>query len=503
MEPLNLGFRITMASVILGTISLDKRAGVPLHRQIFEALREAVLTGRLKPGSRLPSTRALAAELGVARNTVITAFEQLVAEGYLSARVGSGTRVAPIAPDALLKPGSTIRAVAERRRGSTPGLSKRGQLLAGTPRRAALASRTAFQTGLPALDRFPFALWSRLLARRARRPARDLLGYDHVGGYGPLREAITAYLGPARGVNCSPDQVIVVSGAQAAMDLAARLLLDPGDSAWHEEPGFLGARGALLAAGAHLHPVPVDGEGLNAEWGERICPRARLVHVTPSCQFPLGVTMSLDRRLQLLDWAARTGAWILEDDYDSEYRYRGRPISALQGLDSTERIIYIGTFSKTMFPTLRLGYLVVPPGLADAFRTALRHTGQEAPLMLQAALADFISEGHYATHLRRMRVLYAARQALFIDLAMKHLKAWLTVVPSEAGMQVTAYLAKGLDDRAVSEEAKASGLSVAPLSSYYFKKPRRSGLFLGYAGVPESEMQLGMKKLQQILRALG
>jgi GntR family transcriptional regulator/MocR family aminotransferase len=357
----------------------------------------------------------------------------------------------------------------------------------------------AFQVGLPALDEFPIDLWARLLARRARTALRSALGYDYAAGYPALREAITAYLGASRGVVCRPEQVIVVAGAQAALDLACHLLLDPGDAAWMEEPGYLGARGALIAASAAIVPVPVDAEGMDVAAGARRAPGARLAYTSPSHQLPLGVTTSLSRRLALLDWATRAGAWVLEDDYDSEYRYGGRPLAAMQGIDATGRVIYVGTFSKTMFPALRVGYLVVPPPLIEPFGVALRHTGHSAPVAVQAALADFIGEGHFAAHVRRMRVLYATRQARVLRAARRHLGGLVTVAPAEAGMHLVAELPAGSDDVEITAHALRAGVVVRSLSTHYIERPDRSAILLGYAGVPEREIDRGVEQLATAL----
>ncbi len=436
------------AVVTIGALGLDRGVGVPLHRQLYEGLREAILSGRLRPGARLPSTRALAADLGASRNTVLAAFGQLLAEGYVEGRVGAGTTVASTLPETLLRAHPEARAA--ERPGRRPRLSRRGALLVGT--RAALArgavAARPFRPGLPGLELFPFDLWTRLVARRWRRVPRQLLDYGDPAGYAPLRDAIAAYLREARAVRCEAGQVIVVTGAQQAVDLAARVLLDPGDTAWVEDPGYPGARGALVAAGIRLAPVPVDGEGLDVGRGARQAPHARLVYVTPSHQYPLGVTMSLHRRLALLEWASRSGAWILEDDYDSEYRYGGRPLAALQGLDTAGRVIYVGTFSKVLFPSLRLGYLVVPPELVDAFVAARALADRHSPSVTQAALADFIDGGHFARHVRRTRALYAERQAALVRAVRRALRGLLDVTPAEAGMHLLGWLPAGVDDRA-------------------------------------------------------
>jgi len=486
-------------SALLGTLSLERTGSVALQRQVYAALREAILAGRLPPGTRLPSSRTLASELGAARNTVVGAFEQLAAEGYVEARVGDGTRVATVLPETLLH--ARRSHVPPAAGASAPGLSRRGHALVAARRPLQDVSRRAFQPGLPALDEFPRELWARLLGRRSRLPARGSLGYSHPAGLPSLRQAIAAYVGGARGVTCDADQVIVVAGAQAGLDLACRLLLDAGDAAWLENPGYLGARGALLGAGASLVPVPVDEEGIDVEAGRHAGP-ARLVYVTPSHQFPLGATMSLARRLALLAWAAEAGAWIVEDDYDSEYRYSGRPIAAMQGLDPAGRVVYVGTFSKTMFPALRAGYLIVPPPLVDAFGAAVRLTGQQVPAADQAALADFITEGHFAAHVRRMRALYAARREHLVASLRRRLSGILEVVPSEGGMQLAAMLPAGVDDVAASRAADAGGIVAPPLALYHLGTRRRRGLHLGYASVREREMGPQVERLARSLESV-
>ena len=360
-------------------VPLD-RAGPALHRQLYTELRAMMLDGRLAPGRRVPATRLLARELGVSRNTVAGAFDQLRAEGYLEARERGGTFVAARLPDALFRvarpvPPPTRRS--ELPRGVPPGpgglrLSARGRLLTETALLSLRARDSAirpFRSGVPAVDLFPRRIWARLMARRWRRGAVPL-AYGDAAGDATLRSAIAEYVRGARGAKCTDDQVLIVSGSQQALDLAARVALDPGDAAWVEEPGYWGVRAALAAAGARLVPVPMDGEGLAVADGMAREPAARVVCVAPSHQFPLGVTMSLARRLELLGWARQAGAWILEDDYDSEYRYASRPLACLQGLDQTGCVVYIGTFSKTVFPSLRLGYVIAPHGMVEALQAA-------------------------------------------------------------------------------------------------------------------------------------
>jgi GntR family transcriptional regulator/MocR family aminotransferase len=494
------------AVVTIGTLGLERASRVPLYRQLYEGLREAILSGRLRPGVRLPSTRVLAKDLGASRNTVLAAFGQLLAEGYLEGRVGAGTTVARTLPETLLRARPETAWTA--RPGRRPRLSRRGALLLGARGGLAGGAITAhpFRPGLPGLDAFPFELWTRLVARRWRRVPRQLLDYGDPAGYGPLREAIATYLGEARAVRCEASQVIVVTGAQQAVDLAARVLLDPGDTAWVEDPGYQGARGALVAAGIRLAPVPVDAEGLDVGRGARDAPGARLVYVTPSHQYPLGVTMSLQRRLALLEWASASGAWILEDDYDSEYRYAGRPLAALQGLDAAGRVIYAGTFSKVLFPALRLGYLVVPPDLVDAFVAARALADRHSPSVTQAALADFIDGGHFARHVRRTRALYAERQAALVGAARRALGGLLEVAPAEAGMHLMGWLPESVDDRAATRAALAHEVDAPPLSAYRARPARRGergGLMLGYAAYTPREIDEACGRLGAALRTAG
>lgn len=479
--------------------ALDTGAHEALYLQLYRQVRTAILAGQIAPGTRLPATRALAASLGVSRNTIISAFEQLLAEGYLQGRVGDGTYVSRALPeDTLLvkteQPRQPETAPRQRR------LSQRGTTLAATP---VTVTRTdgapaAFRPGLPALDSFPDAVWGRLLNSRWRSRTSSLLGYGQPAGYEPLREAIASYLRAARGVRCEAAQVLVVAGSQQALDLVARVLLDPGDAVLIENPGYLGARGALGAAGARLVPVPVDGHGLDVAAGAALGP-ARMAVVTPSHQFPLGVTMSLARRLALLEWAEQNDAWVLEDDYDSEYRYAGRPLAALQGLDTSGRVLYTGTFSKVLFPGLRLGYLVAPPDLVSAFVAARALIDRQSPTLDQAVLADFISEGHFARHIRRMRALYAQRQELLVGLARRNLCGLLEVEPAEAGMHLVGWLPQGNDDQIVSRNAAKAGIDVPPLSAYSTGLPVRSGVLLGYTALDEPTMRAGVAALRRSL----
>jgi GntR family transcriptional regulator/MocR family aminotransferase len=489
----------------LAALAVDPTQAISRYAQLYNALRDAILSGRMVPGARLPSTRDLCHTLGVSRNTVTAAFEQLVAEGYLESRVGDGTYVSPALPDELLHV-HTDRLPAQRTVDELPlHLSTRFHTLVNTPMGGSTDEDAprAFRTGIPALDAFPYAIWSRLVARRWRNPIPELLTYGDAAGYLPLRQAIADYLRAARGVHCTVDQVLITAGSQHALDLITQVLLDPGDPVWIEDPGYRGARAALLGVGAKLVPVPVDEEGLSVAAGIQRAAHARMAYVTPSHQYPTGVTMSVARRLALIEWAHRVDGWILEDDYDSEYRYQGRPLAALQGLDTQERqrrVLYTGTFSKVLFPGLRLGYVVTPPQLTAAFTQALHLAHRYLSVMDQAVLADFITAGHFARHIRRMRALYATRQAVLIDAIRHELAAWLTVDATPAGLHLVGWLKDGLDDRVVAEAAAAQGIDVAPVSSYTLLPDGRHGLVMGYAMLSEAEIVAGVRTLKRALK---
>ncbi len=478
-------------------ISIERQADRPIHVQLYHWFREAILSGQLRPGARLPATRSLAMTLGVARQTAVEAYDQLTAEGYISAQQGSGTCVCAV-PDDLLR---AYRPAARPRSSRGRILSHRGTILAAAPALPAWLrgwTPRPFRMGVPALDAFPFDEWRRLAARRSRRPPRDLTAYGEPAGYRPLRNAIAAYMSATRAARCTPEQVLIVEGSQQALDLAARVLLDPGDAVWFEEPGYWGARRAFHASEARLVPVPVDGSGLNVEAGIARCRAARLAYVTPSHQYPLGTTMSLERRLALLSWARRTDAWIFEDDYDSEYRYTGPPITALQGLDDEGRVIYVGTFSKVLFPALRLGYMIIPDDMVDAFVTARALVGQHSPSLAQATLTDFIEEGHFARHIQRMRRLYAERQEILRTTVAAVLGSALEVPVSDTGMHVIGWLPSGVGDRALSQRAAAEGIHAAPLSAFYLETCPRGGLLLGYAGYTPREITDGVRRLARL-----
>jgi GntR family transcriptional regulator/MocR family aminotransferase len=472
--------------------------GTPLYRWFYSELRAAILEGRIAPGARLPATRDLARDYKLSRATVVTAFDQLRSEGYVEGRVGAGTYVSQVLPDDLLQVARTsaARAAGPKRVRWSSYAKRLKDYRGGEPR-----ITRAFRTNQAALDVFPTTLWAQVASRRLRRASTQLLAGGEALGYRPLRQAVTEYLNASRGVKCSVDQVLITSGVQEAVDRAAHLLLDPGAPVWVEEPGYPGAAIVFRAVGAKVCPVPVDAEGLDLESGRRRWGSARLVYVTPAHQFPLGVTMSLRRRLALLEWARRSQTLIFEDDYDSEYRYAGRPIPALQGLDRAGVVIFAGTFNEVLFPALRLAYLVVPPSMVDRFAAAQSVTMRHAPLLDQAVLCDFITEGHFARHIRRMRELYAQRLAVLLEASRSRLDGLLEIPSVEAGLQTVSWLAPGIGAERAAEEAARREVEVIPISRYATRPLSRQGLLLGFAAVDKRELRRGVEELGKALEA--
>ena len=479
-------------------VSNDK--STPMYIQLYDWFRSAIINGRLDPGQRIPSSRYLASELQISRITVLTAFEQLHAEGYLESSVGSGTYVAKSIPNHASKLTSIdSRGTASTSRHGSRQISKLGTKFLSAP--AIPRGFRAFRLGLPALDHFPKATWSRLAIRHSRHTKKELMAYGDPMGRLACREAIAEYLIAVRGVRCDPSQIMIVTGAQQALDIAARVLLDPGDPVWIEEPAYPGAIRAFVGAGAYLVPVRVDENGLDVKQGIKRSPRARAAFITPSHQFPLGVTMSAARRVLLLDWARRNGSWIIEDDYDNEYRFAIPPIASLQDLDKDDRVIYAGTFSKILFPSLRIGYLIIPTDLIPAF-TRVRELSDIFPSPLhQGVLADFIREGHLERHIRRMRTLYMERHDIMATEIGKQLGSTFNILTANAGIHLVMLFPEGLQDTVVAEKAVQTGVSSMPLSICYQDEPDRQGLVLGYGGVDRKQIQEGVKRLAGAIQA--
>jgi GntR family transcriptional regulator/MocR family aminotransferase len=447
---------------------LDRSQPAPIYRQLYQRFRESIADGRLRPGDRVPAVRALAAELNLARGTVEAAYQLLIGEGYLIARGAAGTIVTPqLAP------------------------------VSSSIHRAPVASTTyqathfgtlplALQMGLPALDAFPRKLWTRLAGRQLRQAGFEGLIYPDSRGYAPLRAAIASYLGISRGITCHPDQIFVCAGYRACLDLISHTLMRQGETCWLEEPGYFMARNALAEAGTQLVPVPVDDQGLDVAQGIARAPDARFAVVTPTHQSPLGVSLSLPRRLALLDWANRQGSWIIEDDYDSEYRYQGKPLPALKSLDQQGRVLYTGTFSKVLFPGLRLAYLVVPAEQTQAFARQADRLHNHCPHLLQATVTAFLNEGHFARHLKKMRSLYARRRQWLVDALHQQFGDRLQINPQAGGMHLVAGLGEG-DDIELAQRARTVGIAVEPLSQWYLEAKPRHGLVLGFTNIASAE----------------
>ena len=487
---------------------LGARDALPLHRQLYEALRRAMLDGKLGAGERLPSSRDLAQDLGLSRNTVVAAINQLSVEGYLASRVGSGTYVNEHVPRSGLARsarGSAAPAPAQQ----PPRLSTRGHALAHDFSAQALEVQP-FTPGIADFSAFPLTLWQRLQNKHWRMTYPDMLDYATSGGYAPLRRAIADYLRVFRSVQLDADQVIVTSGTQQSLELCARLLADHGDTVWVEDPAYWGAMKAFLATGLRVHPVATDEEGIRCD-GDSVrggeAPAPRLIYVTPSHQYPTGAVMSLARRHQLLAAARAHGAWVLEDDYDSEYRYSGPPLSSLEGLDPDGRVLYMGTFSKVLYPGLKLGYLVVPKGLVEPMRQAHYDLNRPGQMPTQAALAEFIEMGHFASALRRARQTYAERRQALLDalapvLGLGPQAAHIT--GAEQGLHLCLRLPHTVDDRALAQSLARQGLTVRPLSAYCLQRRDLCGLVIGYGYAPLADIKAcGPLLAQAVARALS
>jgi GntR family transcriptional regulator / MocR family aminotransferase len=476
-------------------IAIDRKSSRPLPRQIYEGFRTAISRGDLRPGQQVPSSRELASNLGISRFPVLDAYAQLTAEGFFESRIGSGTYVSTSLPNRQMQVKHPERDSVHPRQLALR--SARLPPFEQVPWRLGLG---AFGVHQPALDHFPYEPWSRLVTRHSKRPRLHAIHHIDPLGLPHFRDVICEYLRTARAVRCEPNQIMVVSGSQQALDITARALLDPGDRVWVEEPGYLLTRSVLLGAGCRLIPVPVDEEGMKVSAGIASGRKARAAFVTPSHQYPLGSTMSATRRLQLLDWAHKSGAWIVEDDYDSEYRYENMPVSSLQGLDAHCRVIYIGTFSKVLFASLRLGYIVIPTDLVERF-TAVRFAMDIFPSYLyQEVLTDFMRDGHFARHIRRMRALYRQRRTTLVEGISETFGDGLEVHGAEAGMHITVTLPDGFSDVEVATHAAKENLWLWPLSPSYFSAAPRQGFVLGFGSTPAEQIPKAVRQLRGLLR---
>ncbi|ARU59086.1 transcriptional regulator, GntR family [Oleiphilus messinensis] len=487
----------------LSDIQLQDGQSVPLFMQLYQEIRERILSGQWVAGTRLPASRKISQLLGVSRNTVTAAVDQLIAEGYLKSQQGAGTWVCEDLPDVYREVDGKLD-TSSSKRAFSGSVSTYGQSLLRQGRRFP-PGNGSFTPGVPALDLFPNDIWRRLSTRQRELRDCDLLGYSDIAGYAPLRKAVAAYLARSRAVRCTPDQVVITHGAQQALDLCARVLADPGQTVGIEDPGYVGARRAFVAAGLDVQGVPVDDQGLSVEalWQRFSAPdfRPTFLYTTPAHQYPLGAAMPLSRRMELLDWAEQVGCWMIEDDYDSEYHFNHRPIASLQGLCQHEQVIYLGSFSKTLFPALRLGYLVLPEHLVTSFTVAKNETSGESPAQTQAITADFLNEGFFDSHLKKMRVTYGERWRVMTACCEAKLVKWGRVRASQAGMHVVIELHRRINDQRLATQLRSAGIGVSPLSQYFWQEKPTSGMVLGFANSTPEQIVAGVDKIARVLSA--
>ena len=478
-------------------IHLERTSTKPLYQQLIEKIRDAVLEGRLKPNQKLPSTRSLAKSLTISRSTVIQSYEQLESEGYLETRHGNGTYIYHQIPDEWLKPQSIEPITAKVSKTCT--LSQFGLSLTSIKHLEVSEPdyEISFRYGNPAVEYFPMQQWRKFLARHYEDST--LLNYaSDAAGYFPLRVEIANYLGRSRAVRCTPEQIVIINGSQQALDLIARLTLDPGDWVAMEEPGYLSARYCFIGQGANLQPIAVNSEGLDISLLSNYRQKFKLVYTTPSHQFPTGVTMSLTQRIALLQWTQKTDTLIIEDDYDSEYRYGEQPIPALQGMDRSQSVIYIGTFSKILFPSLRIGYLVVPPAWIPIISKAKWLCDRFCPILEQYALTDWMASGHFERHIRRMRHLYDLRRQVLIKALKDYFGERVTILGENAGIHVMVKIETVLADDIVIQKAAAAGVGLISARGYYLKPQHRGEFIFGYAQLDATQIERGILKLSQI-----
>ncbi|MEM9776021.1 MAG: PLP-dependent aminotransferase family protein [Chloroflexota bacterium] len=488
-------------------IYLERKSSVPLHRQLYEQLRGKILDGTLPSNTPLPATRKFSKELKVSRNTVLNAYKQLLAEGYLEANAGGYTRVTHTLPDHVLNiyPKSQNRKSLDQVPTTLRPLqlSDLGEKMSSLPYPYwDRSGGRPFSSSQPSVATFPFKTWEKCLVSSWRKINPAELSYPPVLGYGPLRQTIAEYVQDSRGVRCSAEQVVITNGTQHALTTIFGLLLNPSDQVWVENPSYNGVKIALNQVGADIVPVPVDEHGLVVSEGIQKAPSGRMVCISPSHQYPLGVTMDLTRRLELLDWAKNNDAWIIEDDYDSEYRYAGYPLEAIQGLDQAGRVIYMGTFSKVLFPALRLGYMILPPSLVEPYSATRIFTDRGTRLLEQATVNEFINEGHLGRHIRKMRTLYEERQNILVNRARIYLKNLIEIEPSEVGLHLVGWLPPGVDDRAVSDQLLDDGIYAPPLSYFSLEPLEQGGLVIGYAAVDEHEIVSAVRQMGSSLQKI-
>jgi len=485
---------------LLLSIKIDRDAHQPVSTQLCIALREMILTGGFLAGERLPASRTLARDLGLSRTTVIEVFDRLVAEGLVESRTGAGTYVSAVLNVSRPKPPQPDAPSIVHTAPRLSGLMAQAVSRFGDRKRLPHMPR-AFTTALPAFDVFPMAQWARLSAKYLRGARDDIMGYGDPDGLLQLRRALASHLRVNRGITCDAEQIFIVGGAQQAFHLIGSTLLNPGENVWFENPGAIGARNSLIACGANLVPVPVDTEGLRVDDALRLSPQFRLAFVTPSHQQPMGSVMSLERRFALLHAAERAGAWVIEDDYDGEFFFSGRPPPTLKSVDTNGQVIYVGTFSKSLFPALRLGYMLVPPALVETFRTIMSKFLAGVPSHTQAMVAEFIDEGHFASHVRRMRLIYQERHETLIAASRQRMAGLLDVLPTHGGLHTIALLPASASEVAISRDADQRQVTASPIGRFALAPVAVNGLVLGYGGVSPKLITAGVEVLAQVLEA--
>ena len=484
----------------LVSFHLNFSSSVPLYKQLYNLLREAILTGRFKGGQKLPGTRTFSIELNISRNTVVQAFEQLMIEGYLTGKIGAGTYISKDIPDKFITSIKVHQSKKAAIKSSNFSLEKKFGNSNLIHRNIFEDKIIPFQNGLPSLEDFPFSTWLKIINRNGTYLPYLHFGYKDSTGFKPLKIAIANYLQNYRAVNCTPEQIVIINGSQQGLDLISRVLLKENDNVLLEDPGYFGTRASVQSAKVNIFPTPVDNDGIIIDYAIKNYPKADFIFTTPSHQFPLGSTMSISRRLKLLEYANKNKIWIIEDDYDSEFRYNGSPLPSLQGMDKYNRVIYIGTFSKVLFPGLRLGYLVLPTEeMIEPFAIAKSIADRQSPIFDQIVLTKFIEEGYFTKHIRKMRMLYKERQNFLIDEIKNEIGDLLVVNPSNAGMHIVGWLPEKINDKKISIQAKENDLVVYPISEYKLKFKIKPGLVMGYTGFDKSKLKDGVKILKNIL----
>lgn len=480
-------------------LKIEKSSAIPIYRQIEGQIRSAVLTGIIKPGLRLPASRVLARDIGVSRPTIVQVYEYLSFEGFLETRLGAGTFVSRTLPNYI--PQKSVRPESSKTHSNsvTKPLSVMGAKLTSLKPSVGRVPFASFLPNVPAFDQFPIARWQKTRDRCIKLNKTKLLGYEDSAGFMPLRRSIAEYLAVHRGDHCDPEQILIVPGATFAFNLATMILTNPGDKVWLEDPGPDGVRFMLKTLGRRVINLDVERDGMDVMGGISQHSDARLAFTMPSRQHPLGVTLSLTKRLSLLEWAQKNNSWIIEDDYDSEFRYSGRPLSSMRSIDATKSVIYVGTFSKSLFPSLRIGYLVLPESVIGAFRNATGSMARSVSTLDQATLAQFIDEGHFSAYIRQMHTLYSSRRALFTEIAKQKLSGLLDVEVHESGINAIGWLPPGSNDTAICEKLRRAGIYSYPLSLFRERPSNRAGLVIGFAGTHEAEMRKKLSLFATVL----